>query len=191
MMRGLVCLALATAILPAAGMAQTEAVAAAAAPDAGRYALAKEVVALIMPEDQREAMMRAMMTGVMANMRDGIRQMLAGQKLNDAQRSVIARFIDEQNKLSQDQAIAALPALLDAMAKAYARQFSTTELNDLKAFFTSASGQAYIRKSPTMMADPDIAAVQRQMMESSMKRLPADMTKMVEELKQAASADKK
>ncbi|MEC7932820.1 MAG: hypothetical protein VX218_11100, partial [Pseudomonadota bacterium] len=91
MMRGLVSMALATAILPAAGMAQTEAVAAAAAPDAGRYALAKEVVALIMPEDQREAMMRAMMTGVMANMRDGIRQMLAGQKLNDAQRSVIAR----------------------------------------------------------------------------------------------------
>lgn len=143
---------------------------------------------MILPEDRRETMMRAIMTSTNASMKDGIDKMLAGQKLNEKQRSILSGFMERYTQESQDVVIAFLPELLDAMAKAYARQFSMQQLNDLKAFFSTPTGRIYMERSPAIMADPDVAAVQSRMMQMTMGRLPAAMKEMSDEMKQAGLA---
>lgn len=75
------------------------------------------------------------------------------------------------------------------MARAYARRMSVPELQAAEQFFTSPAGQAYIANSNDFMSDPDIVAVQRDMMQRMMGQLPALMTKMKQDV-HAAGASK-
>lgn len=180
-------LAVALAASPALALAQTPAPAASEpAPD--RLAKAKDVIALILPEAQRDAMMRGVIQAVNANVQAGLGQMLQGQQLNDAQRKILQDFLERQQKRSQDQIIADMPALMDAMARAYARQFSLAELDDLKTFFASPTGKIYTARSMGMMSDPDVAAVQTRMMQNGMAGMQDDIKAMATEMRKAGNA---
>lgn len=182
-------LAATLALSPAAAFAQAPAPTPAPAPEPApdRLAKAKEVMALIFPEGQREAMMRSMLNSMNGSLRAGLSQMLQGQQLTDAQRPILQAFVERQQKRSQEQVIAEMPALIDAIARAYARQFSMTELTDLAAFFKTPSGKAYIAKSMTMMGDPDVAAVQTRLMQNSMTGMQGDMKQLAADMKAAAA----
>jgi hypothetical protein len=60
-----------------------------------------------------------------------------------------------------------------AMTRAYARRFSLAELADMKRFFASPSGQAYVQKSPTVMSDPDVMRWSQTMITRALDKAPA------------------
>ena len=70
------------------------------------------------------------------------------------------------------KAIASMePAMRVGLAEAYATNFTSAELTDIAAFFSTPSGLSYARKSYAMASDPRIMA-------ASMKAMPAMMSEM-------------
>jgi hypothetical protein len=49
-----------------------------------------------------------------------------------------------------DMAMSKLPALTELMAQVYARNFTTAELNDLKAFYKTPTGQKLLQSMPVI-----------------------------------------
>lgn len=155
--------------LPAPGvaLAQTAPVAAAPAPDPARLAAAKSLIGKIMPADRMDAMIEQMMAPMMASLRDAMAQEPGAQAAladNPEARAAISTFIEGESARSIALAKASMPAMVDAMARAYARRFSLAQLNDIDAFFGTPSGRAYAEQAGALMSDPDIIAVQRAMM---------------------------
>ena len=72
--------------------------------------------------------------------------------------------------------------MIDAMSRAYARRFTVEQMAELRTFFTTPTGRAYMAQATTIMSDPDIAAWQQQMMNSTMTRVMGETRKMVAEL---------
>lgn len=185
--RNLVAAGLLAATMPTAAVAQP-APASTTQVDPARLAAARELMSLIMPPAQREAMTNAMIGGVMANMTAGISNsanLEAAFAAQPAARAVWDRFIARQMQLATDDLQAEMPALIEVMAKAYARRFTLDQMADISAFFGTPTGQAYLRESMTVMSDPDVAAWQRRVMAESMGRVPAEMERFMNELKAA------
>jgi hypothetical protein len=165
--------------------AQPAAPAATAALDPVKLAKAQRVVQTFFPANTRQKLINEMMDAVSATMR----QTLAGSPPiaalvgdNPARVAVLERFLDRQNAEAKQDLQDSLPDLLEAMATAYARRFSTSQLDELAAFFETSTGRAYARESIAIMSDPDIARVQQAMMARSLERMPAAVAALIEEL---------
>jgi hypothetical protein len=78
--------------------------------------------------------------------------------------------------------------MVPAMAAAYARRFDVAQLREIRRFFETPVGRAYVRGSATIMSDPDVAAWQRGLMASSMSGVQEDVAAFA---KQVAALEKK
>lgn len=176
---------LALVAAPASAMAQ--AAEPAVQPSADRLAAAQRVMGALMPEEQRDAMIEQMISALMANMVEGVKRGLgADTRLARSEAGpVFDRFVKRQEALAIAQLKTELPAMIDAMARAYARRFSAEQLDEMHAFFRTPTGQLYVRESMNIMADPDVAAWQRNSMAKSMEKMPAEMKLLVDELEKA------
>ena len=196
MMRGLALLALTATAMPGVAMAQTAAPARApvvAEPDAARLALARQLLDQMMPPATRQSMIQAMLTPMQANMRQGLEQSPGFQQAltkNPKARAIFDRFLDKQQARTNATLTEALPGMVDAMARAYARRFDAGQLGDLQRFFATPTGQAYMKASFTIMADPDIAAWQRKLMGEAMTHMQDDIATMAKDI-DATQQDKK
>lgn len=145
-------------------------------PSAANVALAGEVVNLILPPAMRDQMMEQLMGAMMQGMTNA---MLESPELRAAfEREPRARPILEKSLARQQAETTALiksemPGMVTAMTRAYARRFSLAELDDMKRFFASPSGQAYVVKSPTVMSDPDVMRWSQTMIARAMDKAPA------------------
>jgi hypothetical protein len=174
-----------TPIAPAA--AQTAPVA--AAPDAARLAAAQALIEQIMPADRREAMIEQMVRPMIANAREAMANapMFADMtRDNPKLASAMNGFMDEEFERSIATTKAAMPALFDAMARAYARRFTLDQMRDIGDFFKTPSGRIYVETAPTIMSDPDVMAAQRAMMTQTMSGMQERMAKLVETLRAEA-----
>jgi hypothetical protein len=194
-MRGLASLAaLAVALAPGVALAQTAApMTAVAEPDAARLALARQVIDQIMPPATREAMLQSMLTPLQANIRQGLEQSPSFQRTiqqNPKAKAIFDQFLAKQQARSQGQLRENLPGLVDAMTRAYARRFDVGQLEELKRFFATPTGQAYTQASISIMADPDIAAWQRKLMSQAMSSMQDDIATMAKDI-EATQQDKK
>ena len=159
--------------------------------DPHNLASARLLVDLIMPPAQRESMANDMVVAMMKNLIDGIMQ---DPKLRSAfaehpkMEAVFEQFIDRQRAKALTSMRKSLPDMIVAMSRAYARQFTVQQLDDMQVFFASPTGQVYASKSAKIMSDPDVAEWQRNSMQESMATLPAEMDLLMAELK-AAFAD--
>jgi hypothetical protein len=75
------------------------------------------------------------------------------------------------------------PRMKDAMARAYARRFSTVELTEINRFFASPAGGSFARQSFEMMTDPEMTSEMMAFMPEMMKDMPA----IAEKLKKATA----
>ena len=176
-------------LAPPAGAApaQTSPAVQAAAPDPARLAASQALLARILPPAQREAMIdqivRPMMDNLRASMVDS--PMFKDSEGDPRLTGILTKFLDDTLEESIATTKESLPAMFDAMARAYARRFTLDELAAIGAFFDTPAGQAYVAKAPTIMADPDILAAQRAMMTKAMAnmqtRLAALSAKVAEE----------
>ena len=181
---------LAGAVVPSAAHAQASPVAV-TAPDPARLAAARELIDVLMPPETRVRMIEGMIAPMLGNLQQGMAQspMFSSAMAQDPQmQTQFAAFMDRQQTRTMTLMRDGLPSMVDAMARAYARRFDVAQCRDIKAFFATPSGRAYMQQSLTIMADPDVAAWQRSMMESSMAHMQADVAEFA---KQAATPEQK
>lgn len=176
-----IALCLAGALLPLPAMAQTTAPAAAtatAAIDPARLVAATSLLDVLMPPATREEMVQGMMRPMLTNLRRGLEenpQFGAAMKADPRMKALFDQFMAKQEARSLDTMRAALPGMMPVMARAYARRFDVRQLGEIKAFFETPTGRAYMRSSLTIMSDPDVAAWQRDLMNQSMSRVQQDI----------------
>ncbi|WP_158298882.1 DUF2059 domain-containing protein [Sphingomonas psychrotolerans] len=174
------------------GSAQAQAApSAVAAPEPARLAAATALMERVMPADRRDAMVEQMVRPMMQNVRD---TMFNGPLFADAKTEnpkLVATF-EGFMKDEFERSIAALktsmPAMFDAMARAYARRFTLDQLQALDTFFQTPAGRAYVELAPTIMTDPDLMAVQRSMMTETIAGMQQRMVALTDKL--AAEAKK-
>jgi hypothetical protein len=145
--------------------------AAAAAPEPARLVAAQALIGRIMPADQRDAMVEQMVRPMMENMRGAVfsdPKFEAMRSDNPKLAATVEAFMKDELEHSIVTMKASMPAMFDAMARAYARRFTLDQLKAIDAFFQTPAGHAYVTLAPTVLADPDFLAVQRSMMTDTM-----------------------
>ncbi|MBR2171222.1 DUF2059 domain-containing protein [Sphingopyxis sp.] len=174
----------ALAALPVSANAQTPGTA--AQPTAERLASAEQLMAAMMPAEQRDAMVEEMMTAMIANIIPGIRKRIdeKGVLSEPGIKEVFDHFIDRQRDLAIAQLKVEMPKLIEAMARAYARRFTTAQMDEMHAFFRTPTGQAYVKESMGIMSDPDVAAWQRDSITKSMEKLPEELELLRKQLEE-------
>ncbi|MES2442642.1 MAG: hypothetical protein V4574_07405 [Pseudomonadota bacterium] len=203
--------ALAALLLSGTALAQTPPAPApaASAPDPARLAAARQVVAKLLPNGSYKKMMGqnfdAMidtMTGSMNDMpiaeiaRIGGLSEEQARELGDARIGEVMAIYDpawrERLKRMQSAMMGAMgdmmgtfePRIQEAMARAYARDFTLAQLADLNLFFATPSGARYAERSLQIFMDPEVIKEMGAMMPELMKQMPSLMEQV-----QAATAD--
>ncbi|WP_395333443.1 DUF2059 domain-containing protein [Novosphingobium sp. BL-8H] len=124
--------------------------------DQGRLAVAHDIVTLAWPPEQRDAMMQKLLTVISAQFKSGA----PIDTIHDAGlRQIMNDYFNSIPELLKPAVSAFLPKQMDAIAKAYARKFTLTELQDVRTFAQTPSGSRFLQQSMEVMSDPDVAAV--------------------------------
>lgn len=123
--------------------------------DALRLAVAREVVALAWPPEQREAMMHKLMTAMTSQFKASVRL----ETITDpGLKKIMEDYFDSIPTFLQPSVSDFLPKQMDAIAHAYARKFTLVELQDVRTFAQTPSGSRFLHESMDVMSDPDVAA---------------------------------
>lgn len=153
--------------------------------DPVRLEEAKKLLDAVMPPASREQLMKSLLASMTDTM---MKSLVDGPGIKDkidarpGARDVFNRFIARQRQLANDDLLANLPSMLDAMARAYARALTLDQMREITAFFSTSAGRAYMNVAPAVLADPDVAAWQRATMDRSMQRMPAELKQLRSEL---------
>lgn len=154
-------IALASAFLLGAFQVPVSAAEAPASPTASPEALslAQEIVDSAFPPERRQATIESLMQTLLTQMRpsvpfDGITDPGLIQILNE--------YMNSLPQVLRPATAAFLPKQMNAIKQAYARMFSLAQLKDIAAFARTPSGRAYLQRSPEVLSDPAMAAVNTQ-----------------------------
>jgi len=174
------------AAAPAPALAQGPApVAVPAAPDPARLAASKAMIDVMLPPDRRDAMMRGIIEPMIANLRSGMEsspQFSALLASNPKAREVMLSFVDRQMSKSVELTLQSMPALMDAMAVVYARRFTVSQLGEITAFYRTPTGRELVEAMPSLVAAPEVLAVQKSMMTKAFENVQADAAQLVQQL---------
>lgn len=155
--------------------------------DPARLASARQLVEIILPAEQRDAMFASAVNAMMNNMvggivqgEDGLGQLLAE---TPELQTAFASFIERQRDLAIADISETTPELMLAYTNAYARLFTAKELDEIAAFMATPTGKRYALQSTAILSDPDFAAWQRNVSARSQARLSAELEKLMTEIK--------
>lgn len=153
--------------------------------DPARQKAATELLDALMPPATRAQMLEGMIRPMMANMTRGLTQdpgFAAAIGSDERVKVLFGEFLEQQNERGLTMLRAGLPGMISAMANAYARHFDVAQLRELKAFFETPTGRAYMRESAAIMSDPDVAEWQRTMAAQSMAHIRTDMADFMKKI---------
>ena len=174
------------ALMPGAAVAQASATAnVAAGVDPARIETARKMLNEMIPPQKRTELVEGIIRPMMANMRESFDRSPELKKLFAADpeaRKKMMAFVDQETERSLRIARDSMPAMYDAMAIAYARQFTPDQLADIARFYQSPTGRAMLDRTPAIMADPAVMAAQRAMMEKSLDGLQDRVKAMAQRL---------
>ena len=154
--------------------------------DPARLTTARALLNIVMPPAKREGMIDAIMKGMTANLQQSMQsspQLKAAFEADPRVAEIMQRFFLKQQSASLTTLKANFPGMIEAMAHAYARRFTVAQMGEMRTFFQTPTGQVYISESPTIVNDPDVAKWQRDLMASTMGRIPAEAQAMMDEIK--------
>ncbi len=181
--------------IAAAQTASPSAPAATSAPvDPARLAAAQQLIAVMMPPEQREQLVENMIRPMMANARNSLQRTpgFAGMIGGDSKRAAaFENFMKAQEERTVETIRVGMPGMIEAMARAYARNFDARQLAEIRAFFETPTGRIYMSRVTTIMSDPDIQAWQRDLMARSMMHVQEDIAKFVADLSASQSSEQK
>lgn len=174
-------LALAALLHSPAASAQADPVSAVAASDVDpvRLAIASEIVTIAFPEDKREAIFGSAMDATLEQMRA---TMFSSLKNDPAAEKIVNRKVDSFVAGSKVILRDHMQDLLDALAKAYTREFSEAELSDMRAFARTDTGRHFFQRSSAVMSDPSFKAANEAYMRDLMPSVTRMQTELVDEL---------
>lgn len=191
----------ATTAVPPSPVAATAPAAQAAAADPERLRLARQTVDFVWPLGTYKKMMGDMMgpegmLGAVFDMKLGDvvapgKEMSAEDKkiAETTMRDAIAAkdpHFQERMRITMEVMGAEMgavmtkvePAVRDGLAKAFARKFTTTQLQDLNVFFATPTGRFYAAESMSLFMDPELLKSMMAMMPELMKAMPAIQEKV-------------
>ncbi len=151
-----------------------------------RMVKARTIVERTMPAEQREQLFRQMLDGMMANMVSGMMQ--GDPKLakilesNANAAKILAEFLERQKTLSLNDLRETGPAMIEAIASAYAKRFTLAELAEVEAFVVTPTGARFLQTGMQIFNDPAIAEWQRQLFARTQARNGHEMRRLMEEL---------
>lgn len=137
--------------------------------DPARLAAARDLIDVVMPPARRGTMIDAMMTSMTANLQQSIGTQ--GELQDPRVKAIFDRYIAKQTDDSKRAFQAALPGMVTAMTRAYARRFTVPQMAEMRAFFATPVGQLYMDQGSTIMSDPDVTAWQRATMAPQWQRI--------------------
>lgn len=153
--------------------------------DPARLAAADKLIEATYPADRREQVVASMMKTMIANLTGGMRsnpQIAAAFDSDPRVEPIFTRFLARVETDSEARLKAALPGMIEAIRRAYARRFTTDQMTELAAFFSTPTGRAYFEQGQSIMSDPDVAAWQRTMMADAFGKMPEQMRALFAEL---------
>jgi hypothetical protein len=153
-----------------AGSGATAPAAKAAAVDPASLALAHQILAIGIPTEKRPQMFASLMDSLVAQSRKSTEN-LGITKDKDFQ-AVMDRSTQRMWNEMRPIMNAALPDIFESMARSYARQFSTDDLNAILAFVKTPAGQHFFERSPMILKDPDVQAAGQRMSAKLLAKLP-------------------
>jgi hypothetical protein len=198
--RALIAAAALVALGSPAAIAQTGAATQVA--DPARLAAAKDVVGKLLPQGIYKRMlgttMNTMMDSIMGPIGDlPIREVMRLGGLSEADAKALGEStmrevmevydphwlermqltMHAMTDAMSDLMVSMEPKVRDALGRAYAREFSLAELQDMGRFFASPSGAHYAGKSMELFMDPEMMKTMMEAMPEIMKQMPAIMEK--------------
>jgi len=131
-----------------------------AEPSPANLAIAREFVDITMPPESRQAMMQQMTDAMFAQARDGLSR-AAGDLSDPTLQHAWNRYLERARTATRELDNESMPAIIEAIARAYARMFSHDELVQIRAFASTPAGRRYFLHSPDLLSDPDVAEASR------------------------------
>ena len=133
-------------------------------PAPAEVAAGRKIVRLVLPPDKRDAMLNAVMTSMMGAMLNGTfksdpEMQKAFTEVPEV-KPVFAAFFDKLRTNVMGDLKANMPGLLEAYARAYARQFTIPEMTTIEAFLASPTGAKFAERGGTILTDPDVRSWQ-------------------------------
>jgi hypothetical protein len=104
-------------------------------------------------------------------------------------RAVFAAFLQRQRELSIKDLQSALPDLVEAYARAYARIFTVDEMAEIGRFLITSAGQKFAVRSQQLMADPDVSAWQQKIAAREGQRQQAELSRFTTDFAAALKED--
>jgi hypothetical protein len=123
---------------------------------AAKLAEAHAIIQIMFPPDQRQQMMDKLLTTFEAQMRPAI---LKDAMADPGLKALVDAYADKVLTAERPAMQKHIPAIMEASATAYTREFSLAELKDIHAFALTPSGRRYLQRSSSILSDPAVAKV--------------------------------
>lgn len=147
-----------TAALPATAQVQTAPPPPAAAPlDPADLQVARQIIAVILPPEQRVAIVERITRTMMGAMQGNMAGVMGVD--DPGLQQIFARMFDKMPGAMRPAMERRMPELVDAMTRAYVRHFSREDLHAILAFAQTPAGSHYLSRSADLMQDPDVITV--------------------------------
>ena len=180
-MRGLLAATALALVVPGAALTQPPAPAAAPEPDAHAVEVARRLLLIMIPPAQREQMMSTIAVSMMQNMMAGVRQ-AAGEKSDPRKEEIVNRFLVDAEADVKARLSVSLPSLFEAYARAYARNFTTQDMEQILAFVSTPAGQKFALRSQFLVTDADVQSWQKNEVADSFRRMGPRIAEMQKEI---------
>jgi hypothetical protein len=141
---------------PSLAQSPAPAPATAAPLDSENLAIAQEIVALAYPPESRHAMLMRVSDSMTGQMRRAVFPP-NGNPPDAAMQQIFDRYLDRVRAVTDRSFTDGIPAIFEAFARAYARQFSRDDLVQIRAFVSTPAGARYLQRSAELLSDPDVA----------------------------------
>jgi hypothetical protein len=125
-------------------------------PPADELAEAMAIMEVVFPPDTREQAMIDTAT-TMGNQMAG--SLMTGPIFEvPGIKAIMDDFLASLPEVMRPMIVKHLPSMIKSTAIAYTREFTQSELQDIRAFATTPSGQRYFSSAQGLLADPAVAA---------------------------------
>ena len=141
---------------PAAAVSQPVARAASAELDPESLAIANQIVDLAFPPASRHAMLMRTTEAMMAQARAASLEASRGQ-FDAGAEQILQRYFERVRAVAERSIANDTAPLFTAIARAYARRFTRSELVEIRAFVSTPTGAKYLQQSSELLSDPDVA----------------------------------
>ena len=129
-------------------------------PPADEMVEAMVIMDSMFPADTREEMMLGIVETMGKQVAEG---MMSGPIFEEPGiRAIMDKFLDNLPNAMRPSISKYLPRMIKATAIAYTREFTLEELQDIREFAETPSGQRYFASAQAVMSDPAIAAVNQE-----------------------------